>query len=101
MSQVFKNQRGFTWRLVAAGVVSFLVQTLYLFFSRWPSYRVTEFSNYAGLAVSVLVGVPFIATLPLRVDARILAAIIYIAAILPLLWFYNMFFAAFIFNEWK
>ena len=89
------------WRLVAAGVVSFTVWTLCLFFSRWPSYRVTDFNVYSGLVVSVLVGLPFLATLPFRVDTRILAAIIYSAAMLPLLWFYQIFFATVVFHEWK
>ncbi len=99
MQQIATRQRAFGWRLVAAALVPLAAASAYLFFSRWPSYRFTTFSDYAGLAVSILVGAAFVATLPIPARQRILWLLIYIPAVAALLFFFTFWFIAAIFHE--
>src|ERR1041385_6264723 len=73
MEQIETRGRGFGLRLLGATVAPFVVATAYLFFTRWPSYRFTTFSDYAALAVSVLAGAVFVAVLPIRPHQRVLS----------------------------
>jgi hypothetical protein len=65
---------------VAAVVAPFLVASLYLFLTRWPSWHFTALTDYTGLAVSILVGAGFIATLPIQMRRRIFWLLIYVPA---------------------
>src|SRR5690348_7037929 len=99
MEQIKTRQGGFGWRLVAAAIAPFATASAYLFFSRWPSYRFTTFSDYAGLGVSILVGAVFVATLPIPTRQRILWLLIYIPVFAALLFFFTFWFIAAIFHE--
>ena len=78
MERLETKNRGLALRLVAVALSPFAVASLYLFFSRWPSDRFTEFSDYGALVISVLAGAVFVMGLPIRPVQRILLLIIYI-----------------------
>jgi hypothetical protein len=99
MEQIETRHRGFEWRLVTAALAPFAVESAYLFFSRWPSYRFTTFSDYAGLAASILVGAAFVAALPISARLRILWLLIYIPVFAASLCFFALWFIAVIFHE--
>ena len=85
--------------MVAAALAPFAAASVYLFLTRWSSYRFTTFSDYAGLAGSVLVGAVFIATLPIRASYRVVSLLIYLPAIGALLFFFTFWFIAVVFHD--
>ena len=99
MEQTEARPIGFGWRLVGAAIVPFVVESAYLFFTRWPSYRFTTLSDYAGLAVSVLAGSALVATLPIRPLRRVLSLAVYVPLLLALLFCYTLFFIAVVFHD--
>lgn len=80
------------WRLVAATAAPFAVASLYLFISRWPSDRSSNLTDYAALAISILAGAAFIATLPIRGHWRILSLILFIPVTAVMLAYYAQWF---------
>ena len=99
MEQIETRQRGCGWPLVGAAAAPFVVASVYLFFTRWPSYRFTTLSDYAGLGVSVLAGAAFVATLPIRPLLRALALALYVPLIGAALFFYTFWFIAVVFHD--
>jgi hypothetical protein len=95
MEEIATRPRGFGWRFVAAVIAPFVFLSL----TRWPSYRFTAFSDYAGLAVSVLIGAAFIATLPIRTRYRVLALLVYIPGVAELLFYFTLWFIAVVFHD--
>ena len=91
--------RGLKWRLVAAALSPFVVASVYLVLTRWPSYRFTTFSDYVAFGASVLVGSIFIATLPIRTYQRALSLLIYVPAVAALVFFYTFWFIAVVFHD--
>jgi hypothetical protein len=85
--------------LVAAVLALFVSSSVYLIFSRWPSYRFTTFSDYAGVAVSILIGAVFIATLPISARQRVLSLLIYVPVLAVLLIFYTLMFVTVVFRD--
>jgi hypothetical protein len=85
--------------LVAAVLALFVSSSVYLIFSRWPSYRFTTFSDYAGVAVSILIGAVFIATLPISARQRVLSLLIYVPVLVVLLFFYTLMFVTLVFRD--
>ena len=100
MEHIETRPTRFVWRLFAAGLLPFVVESTYDFFSRWPTYRFTTASDYAALAFSVLVGSAFVVTLPLRAPYRIFSLLIYIPVFCVLLFFYGFWFVGVVFHEW-
>jgi hypothetical protein len=99
MTQISSKHTGIAWRLFCAAVVPFLVLAAYLFLTRWPSHRYTTVADYSALAGSVLVGVAFIATLPIRPMWRVLLPLVYIPVIGFLLCFFTVWFIVAVFND--
>jgi len=99
MEQAEPRQSGFGWRLAGAAVAPFVLASAYLTLTRWPSYRFTTFSDYAGLAVSVLAGAAFVAVLPIRPLQRVLSLLIYVPVLAVLLFFYTFWFIAVVFHD--
>ena len=99
MEQIETKARGFGWRLVAAVLAPFVSSAVYLIFSRWPSNLFTTSSDYASLAVSVLIGAAFIGTLPISWRQRSLWLLIYIPVFAALQFFFTFLFIAVIFHE--
>jgi hypothetical protein len=99
MEQIETRGRGFGLRLLGATVAPFVVATAYLFFTRWPSYRFTTFSDYAALAVSVLAGAVFVAVLPIRPHQRVLSLFFYVPLLAMVLFFYTFWFVAAVFHD--
>ena len=89
----------FGWRLIGAALVPFAMISGYLFFTRWPSYQFTTFSDYAGLAVSVLAGAVFVAILPLRPLQRLLSLVCYVPLLTILLVYYTFWIIALFFHD--
>ena len=85
--------------MVAAALAPFAAASIYLFLSRWPSYRFTTFSDYAGLGLSVLIGAVFIATLPVRPHLRILSLVLYLPVVAALLFYFSFWFIAVVFHD--
>ncbi len=65
-------------RAVAAVVIPFVVMSVYLSLSRWPSRWFTTRSDYAAGAVSLVAGSIFIATLPTTREVRGLLLLFYV-----------------------
>ena len=99
MEQIETRQRRFVWRLVGAAIAPFVVASAYLFFTRWASYRLSGFSDYAALGVSVLVGAVFVAVLPIRPLQRLLSLICYVPLLAVVLFFYTFWFIAVVFHD--
>jgi hypothetical protein len=99
MEQIATSLRGFRWRLIAAAIAPFAAASVYLFLTRWPSYRFTAFSDYAGVAVSVLIGAVFIATLPIRASYRVVSLLVYLPVIGALMFFFAFWFIAVVFRD--
>jgi hypothetical protein len=99
MEQVEVKPRGIVWRVIAAALTPFAAASVYLIFSRWPSYHFTTFSDYSGLTISVLIGALFVATLPIRFSQRIFWLAIYIPLFAALLFFFTFLFIALVFQD--
>jgi hypothetical protein len=99
MERVEAKPKGIAWRLVAAALTPFIAASVYLFFSRWPSYHFTTFSDCVGLSISVLIGSAFVATLPFRIPQRIFWLAIYIPLFAALLFFFTFLFIAVVFQD--
>lgn len=97
--QIEAKPKGFTWRLIGAALTPFATESVYLFFSRWPSYHFTAFSDYAGFGISVLIGTAFVATLPINFSQRVFWLVIYIPAFAALLFFFTFCFIAVVFQD--
>lgn len=99
MEGIKARQKGVAWRLIAAALTPFAAISVYLLFTRWPSYRFTAFSDYAGLVGSVLIGAAFMATLPIRLPRRIVWLVVYIPVFAALTFFFTLLFIAAVFHE--
>jgi hypothetical protein len=86
-------------RLWPALVVPFVLETAYLWLSRWPSSRFTSGSDFGCFALSTLVGAAFILRLPLRPSRRALALLAYVPLVGTALFFYCFMFLAIAFGE--
>ena len=85
--------------MIAAALAPFATASVYLFLTRWPSYRFTTFSDCVGLAVSVLAGAVFIATLPIRTSCRVVSLLVYLPVIGALLLVFTFWFIAVVFHN--
>lgn len=100
MKQSETRPRDFVWRLLAAAVLPFMVESAYIFFTRWPSSHFTVASDYAALTLSILIGSALFLRLPLWLPYRVfLLLFFYIPAIGVLLFFYPLLFLAVVFGE--
>jgi hypothetical protein len=99
MDQIETKRRRLGWLLVGAATAPFALASACLFFTRWPTYRFTTFSDHAALAVSVLVGAIFVAVLPIRSHQRVLSLFIYVPLFAMMLFFYMVWFIAAVFHE--
>ena len=99
MENIGAKQRRFWWCLVAAVLLPFAVESIYLFFSRWSSYHFTAFSDWAGSIVSIIVGAAFIGFLPLQARWRVISLVIYVPVFFALLAFYDLMFIAIVFHD--
>jgi hypothetical protein len=99
MEQIETRRRGFGWRLIGAGMAPFVLASAYFVLSRWPSYRFTTFSDYAGLSVSVLAGAAFVGVLPIRPLHRVLSLLVYVPLLAIVLFFYTFWFIAVVFHD--
>jgi hypothetical protein len=99
MDLIETRQRVFLWRLVSAIVVPLSLESAYLIFTRWPSYRVTALSDYASWAAEIIIGPIFIATLPIRLHWRILWVLVYIPVMGSVLFYFSFCFIAVIFHD--
>jgi hypothetical protein len=99
MEQIETKRTRFGWRLVGAATAPFVVASAYLFFTRWPSYRFTTFSDYAALAISVLAGAVFVAVLPIRPHQRVLSLFFYVPILAMVLFFYTFWFVGVVFHD--
>ena len=86
------------WRLAAATLIPFVVVSLYLVFSRWPSDKFTAFSDYAGLGISIFIGAAFIVKLPIHLHKRLLFLLAYIPIFGILLVYFSLVFVCSIFG---
>ena len=89
-----------TLRIILACVTPFLLDSIYIFFTRWPNYIFTGVSDIAALTVSVFIGAAFVATLPKTWPIRILLLAIYVPILLFVLTFYGFYFVGMVFDEW-
>ena len=85
---------------VGAVVLPFVVVSLYLVFTRWPSHRFTTFSDYAGIGASVSVGAALVGALPISGATRVALLILYIPLLLFLLFVYSLQFVGIVFGDW-
>ena len=99
MEQIETRRRRLGRLLFGAATAPFVLASAFLFFTRWPSYRFTTFSDYAALAVSVLAGAVFVAVLPISSHQRILSLFIYVPLLAMMLIFYTFWFIAVIFHD--
>jgi hypothetical protein len=99
MENIEAKQNRFGWCLAAAALLPIVLESIYLFFSRWPSYHFTEFSDWAGSSISIVVGSAFVAFLPLRKRWRVISLIIYVPVLFGLLIIYDLMFIALVFHD--
>ena len=99
MEHIETRPRDFVWRLFAAALLPFVAESAYVFFTRWPSDHFATASDYAALALSVLIGSAFVLTLPLRLSFRIVSLLFYMPVVGVLLFFYDFLFLAVVFGE--
>jgi hypothetical protein len=99
MQQGTTRPKRLGWRLAAAVLAPFAVASVYLFLTRWPSYRFTAFSDYAGLSVSVLIGAAFIAMSPIPAHLRVFSLLLYVPVVAAMVIFYGFCFIGVVFHD--
>ena len=99
MKHIYIRSKKVEWRLVGAFAAPFVVQTAYLFLTRWPTSRFNAFSDYVGIAVSVLIGATFVVILPIHSIRRSVSLIVYVPVLATLLFFYSFWLVAIIFRD--
>lgn len=92
------NKKKFIWQLIAAILSPFILASCYLFFSR-KLLKFTEFTDYAGLAVSIFVGIVIIFSMPISLTKRILLLFIYIPVFVIALFFFSLSFVCSVFSN--
>jgi hypothetical protein len=85
--------------LAGASLAPFALMSVYLFFTRWPSYRFSALTDYVALGGSVLAGAALVALLPLRISLRALLLLVYLPLISRLLFYYVFAFIGFVFHD--
>jgi hypothetical protein len=99
MAQGETASQDFTWRVVAAMLLPFAVESAYVLLSRRPSSRFTATSDFAAFALSILIGAVFIWTLRLRLSRRVLALLLYIPVVAGSLFLYLLMLGAVFFGD--
>ena len=85
---------------LGALAIPFLVLSLYLAVSRWPSRWFTATSDYAAISVSALVGGALIWQMPFRQPIRVAAIVIAVPVLAVLLFYFAFFFVGAVFGDW-
>ena len=85
--------------VIAAIPLPFLVEALYLYFSRWPVRWFNGTSDILALAVSLGIGAALLAMMPTSPLARTVALVIYVPVAGVLLFVFNFAFVATIFGD--
>lgn len=86
-------------RIVAAVVLPFLINSIYLYFSRWPTEWFTGTTDILFLALSLGSGAALIATLPFRGGMKALLLTIYVPIAGILLFYFTFLFIALAFGD--
>ena len=85
--------------LVPGAIVApFLVLSVYLYFSRWPTGWFTATSDFVGLGLSIAAGTVFLLHLPISGWLRVLITVLYLPMIGAALFFYCFMFVGVVFN---
>jgi hypothetical protein len=95
-----RGEQAVGWAVVGALVAPPAVMSAYLALSRWPSRWFTAGSDWLFLALSVGVGVAFLARLPLPSVGRMALACMYVAVAGVALVLYSLYFVGFVFDDW-
>lgn len=85
--------------VIAAILLPFIVEALYLYFSRWPVRWFNGTSDILALAVSLGIGAALLAMMPARPLARTVALVIYVSVAGAMLFFFVFVFLAKIFGD--
>jgi uncharacterized membrane protein len=86
--------------VLGAIAAPFLLISLYLYFSRWPTRWFTSASDFIALGLSLAIGIVFLLRLPVSFGARVAAAICYVPILGAVLIFYSLMLVGFVFNDW-
>lgn len=81
-------------------VAPFLVLSVYLYFSRWPTSWFTATSDFVGLGLSIAAGTVFLLHLPISGWLRVLITVLYLPMIGAALFFYCFMFVGVVFDTW-
>ncbi len=92
--------RVFTYSLGAI-IVPYLTLSIFIVVWEWLKYFLFPgVTLYVGIPLSIVTGVVFILLLPLKLPARVLVLVLYIALQAYLLFFYVFLFGGVVFVEW-
>ena len=93
------GQKPFILRWLGAVTIPLGIFSAYLYVTRLPSSHLTSDLDFGGLAVSVLAGMPFVATLPVESRHRMAMTVLYIPAASGVLVVYGFWFLARVLGE--
>ncbi len=97
--QVSTKTRGILAAIVAAAG-PFIVMSVYLLVSRWPTRWFTDFSDNIAFAIAVAIAPVCISLLPLKIWSRVAIAILVTPALAFSLFFYSLAFVGSVFGDW-
>jgi hypothetical protein len=98
MERIKAKKQKLGWHIAGAAIAPFIVMSLYLFLRGWSPDKSTAYSDYVGLAFSILIGAIFIARLPIHVSKRVLLLLIYIPVLILMLFCFTLIFVCSIFG---
>ncbi len=88
MTRAETASRGVAWRVVAAALLPFAAQSIYILFTRW-TFCFNPWSDVASHAISLLIGAWCVWSLPIALSRRVLALLLYVPIIAFLLYYYT------------
>jgi len=94
------SHRAIVWRLLITVLAPFIIMSVYLLCSRWPSRWFTESSDYAGMAGAVVAFIVCLGTFPARASIRVAAVLITVPVLYCILTVYSLWFVGVVFNDW-
>jgi hypothetical protein len=98
MKEAIQEPQKSKWCIAGALIAPFIVVSICLILSLWPSDKFYEYSSAIGLALSILVGAIFVGKLPISITKRVGILLAYIPTLILALFYYSIVFVCWLFE---